>query len=132
MTLASFNQQLRTAKPLPGVAPGNTVRVFQRIREGEKTRLQVFEGVIIARKHGSEPGATITVRKVTGGVGVEKIFPLYLPTVEKIEVVKKTKVRRAKLYYLRRKSAKETRRKLRTQEKHRQALAAMPESSSKD
>ena len=86
--------------------PGQTVRVHQKIKEinakGEaKERLQVFEGIIIARKHGQEPGATITVRKFSDGIGVEKIFPIHSPLVAKVEVVKESKVRRAKLYFLR-------------------------------
>lgn len=103
-------------KELPPISAGDTVRVYQKIKEGEKTRTQAFEGIVIARKHGSEPGATITVRKMAGGFGVERTFPLRLPTIEKVEVVKKSKVRRAKLYYLREKSAKETRRKVKTLE----------------
>ncbi len=86
--------------------PGLTVRVFQKIKElnskgEEKERVQYFEGLIIARKHNKEIGATITVRKVSDGIGVEKIFPLNLPTITKIEIKKEAKVRRAKLYYLR-------------------------------
>jgi large subunit ribosomal protein L19 len=88
------------------VQPGALVRVHQKIREvtpkgEEKERVQVFEGVVIARRHGSEAGATVTVRKVSDGVGVEKIFPLHLPTISKIEVKKQYRVRRAKLGYLR-------------------------------
>ncbi|MFA6322018.1 MAG: 50S ribosomal protein L19 [Candidatus Buchananbacteria bacterium] len=90
---------------LPELKPGMTVRVHQRITEtgpkGEKQRIQVFEGMIIAHKHGLEPGATITVRKISEGIGVEKIFPLHSPNVIKIEPVKQATVRRAKLYYLR-------------------------------
>ena len=94
------------------IRPGDTVRVWQRIKEGGKTRLQAFEGLVLARKHGKEPGATFTVRKVVGGVGVERIFPLYLPTIEKIELIRRSKVRRAKLYYIRDRAAKETRKKM--------------------
>lgn len=95
-----------TAKP-EDLKPGVTVRVFQKIKElnskgEEKERLQYFEGLIIARKHGNEKGATITVRKISEGVGVEKIFPLNAPTIAKIVVKKAVKVRSAKLYYLRR------------------------------
>lgn len=95
-----------TAKP-EDLRPGVTVRVFQKIKElnskgEEKERLQYFEGLIIARKHGNEKGATITVRKVSEGVGVEKIFPLNAPTIAKIVIKKAVKVRSAKLYYLRR------------------------------
>ncbi|MFA7286440.1 MAG: 50S ribosomal protein L19 [Patescibacteria group bacterium] len=90
----------------PEVVPGALVRVHQRIREvtpkgEEKERVQIFEGTVIGRKHGSEAGATITVRKISNGVGVEKIFPLHLPTIDKIEVKKLYRVRRAKLGYLR-------------------------------
>jgi len=88
-------------KELPEVKPGDTVKVYQKIKEGDKERIQMFEGVVIARKHGREIGATITVRKKISGVGVEKIFPIHSPTIEKIEVLRRGKVRRAKLYYLR-------------------------------
>lgn len=86
--------------------PGMTVRVYQKIKElnskgEEKERVQYYEGIIIAKKHGAEAGGTITVRKISNGVGVEKIFPLNLPTITKIEVKKQNKVRRAKLYFLR-------------------------------
>jgi len=86
--------------------PGMTVRVHQKIKElnskgEEKERIQYFEGMIIARKHNKEAGATITVRKISEGVGVEKIFPLNLPTITKIEIKKIAAVNRAKLYYLR-------------------------------
>jgi len=87
--------------------PGMTVRVYQKIKEvnikgEEKERIQYFEGMIIARKHNKEIGGTITVRKISEGVGIEKIFPLNLPTIDKIEVKKIAKVSRAKLYFLRR------------------------------
>ncbi|MCI0542609.1 50S ribosomal protein L19 [bacterium] len=93
---------------------GDTVRVTVKIKEKDKIRLQTFEGLVLAKKHGKEPGATFTVRKVASGVGVERIFPLYSPAIEKIEVVKRTKARRSKLYYIREKAAKEIRRKMRT------------------
>lgn len=86
---------------------GDTVRVFQKIQEKGKTRLQVFEGIVLARKHGSSPSATFTVRKTAGGYGVERIFPLYSPNIDKIEVTRRSKVRRAKLYYIREKASKE-------------------------
>jgi len=86
---------------LPDFRPGDTVRVHYRIQEGEeKERIQVFEGVVI-RKRGSGTGATFTVRKISFGIGVERTFPLHSPRIEKIEVVKRGKVRRARLYYLR-------------------------------
>ncbi len=92
---------------LPELKPGMTVRVYQKIKElnikgEEKKRTQFFEGMIIAKKHGKEIGGTITVRKLSNGVGVEKIFPLNLPTIEKIEVKKQAEVRRSKLYFLKR------------------------------
>ena len=90
----------------PEVQPGTLVRVHQKIKEmtpkgEEKERVQVFEGTVLARRHGSEPGATITVRKISEGIGVEKIYPLHMPSIVKIEVKKKYRVRRAKLNYLR-------------------------------
>ncbi|MFA6158555.1 MAG: 50S ribosomal protein L19 [Candidatus Paceibacterota bacterium] len=92
---------------------GDTVRVWQKIKEGEKARLQAFEGLILARKHGSEAGATFTVRKTIDGVGVERIFPLYSPVIDEIEILRRSKVRRAKLYFVRTKAAKEIRRQMR-------------------
>lgn len=92
---------------------GDTVKVWQKIQEGGKTRLQSFEGLVLARKHGSESGATFTVRKVMDGVGVEKIFPLYSPNIDRVEVLRRSKVRRAKLYYVREKAAKEIRHSMR-------------------
>ena len=92
---------------------GDTIRVWQKIQEKGKTRLQAFEGLVLARKHGKEAGATFTVRRVASGVGVEKIFPLYSPMIDKIEVVKRSKVRQAKLYHIREKAAKEIRRQMR-------------------
>jgi len=93
---------------------GMTVRVHQRLKAGEKGKNQIFEGIIIARKHGDEPGATMTVRRVIGGYGVEKVYPLRLPSIEKVEIVKTGRTRRAKMYYLRDKTAKEIRRKTRS------------------
>jgi large subunit ribosomal protein L19 len=96
------------------VRTGDTVRVWQKIDEGNgKSRLQAFEGLVLARKHGTDPGATITVRKVVGGVGVERIFPLYSPVIDRIETVKRSRVRRAKLYFIREKVTREARRQLR-------------------
>ncbi len=92
---------------------GDTVRVWQKIQEKDKTRLQAFEGLVIAVKHGKEAGSTFTVRRVASGVGVEKIFPLYSPMIDSIETLKRSKVRRAKLYHIREKAAKEIRRQMR-------------------
>lgn len=96
-----------------GVRPGDTVRVHQKIVEKGKTRTQVFEGLVIAVKHGTEAGATFTVRATMSGIGVERIFPLYAPFIEKIEITRRSKVRRAKLYFIREKVAREVRRQLR-------------------
>ena len=96
-----------------GLKVGDTVRVHQKVVENNKTRIQIFEGLVIARKHGNESGGTFTVRRVTGGFGVEKIFPIYSPMIDKIEIAKRSKTRRAKLYYLRDKVARQIRQKLR-------------------
>lgn len=109
-----------------GIRPGDTVRVHQKIFEYKKgkgankketttktARVQVFEGLVLAVKHGTEAGATFTVRATMSGVGVEKIFPLYAPFIDKIEIVRRSKVRRAKLYFIREKVAREVRRQLR-------------------
>jgi len=85
---------------LPAFRPGDTLRVNVRVREGEKERIQAFEGVCIARKGGGM-SETFTVRKVSSGVGVERIFPLHSPSIESISIVRRGQVRRAKLYYLR-------------------------------
>ena len=103
--LEIFNETF-LKKGLPDIRPGDTVQVSQKIREGDKERVQTFEGLVIARKHGKGIGATITVRKVISGIGVERIFPIHSPTIEKIEVLKRGKVRRAKLYYLRKTKGK--------------------------
>ncbi len=93
---------------LPDFRPGDTIRVSVRVREGDKERLQAFEGVCIARR-GAGIGETFTVRKVSGGIGVERVFPLHSPTVSRVEVVRTGRVRRAKLYYLRKLSGKAAR-----------------------
>lgn len=95
-----------------GLRAGDTVKVSLKIKEKGKTRLQIFEGLILAVKHGHEPGATFTVRRVSSGVGVEKIFPLYSPVIDKITIVKRAEVRRAKLYHIRKKAAKEIKRQM--------------------
>ncbi|HEY4715070.1 MAG TPA: 50S ribosomal protein L19 [Candidatus Paceibacterota bacterium] len=95
---------------------GDTLRVWSKIAEGKgKFRLQAFEGLVLARKHGKQSsGATFTVRKISDGVGVERIFPLYSPMIDKIEILKKSKTRRSKLYFIREKAAKEIRRKMKS------------------
>jgi large subunit ribosomal protein L19 len=92
-------QALKT--DLPEINAGDTVKVSQKYIDKEKEKIQIFEGMVIARKHNKEMGATITVRKIASGIGVEKIFPIHSPMIAKIEVTKSRKVRRAKLYYLR-------------------------------
>lgn len=104
--MAKAKEAVMTKINSEDLKPGMTVRVYQKIKElnskgEEKERVQYYEGIIIAKKHGSEAGGTITVRKVSDGVGVEKIFPLNLPAITKIEIKKQNKVRRAKLYFLR-------------------------------
>src|SRR6056297_2698416 len=97
-----------------GIKAGDTVRVHQKIQDQSgKSRIQIFEGTVLARKHGNEPGATFTVRKVVDGIGVEKIFPLYSPLIDKIEIVRRAKVRRSKLYYIREKVNREIKRQMR-------------------
>ena len=85
---------------LPDFAPGDTIKVLYRVREGQKERIQVFQGVCLGRR-GSGMGETFTVRKLSGGIGVERIFPVNAPTVGGVEIVRRGRVRRAKLYYLR-------------------------------
>jgi large subunit ribosomal protein L19 len=101
---------------------GDTINVSSKILDEKgpakdgtsKYRLQAFEGIVLARKHGKEAGATFTVRKVASGVGVERIFPLYSPMIDKIEVTKKSRARRSKLYYIRTKAVKDVRSKMRS------------------
>jgi len=97
-----------------GIKPGFTVRVWLKVPDKNgKFRRQAYEGLVIACKHGHEAGATFTVRRVASGVGMEKIFPLYSPMIDKIEVLREAKVRRSKLYYIRDKAAREIRRRMR-------------------
>lgn len=93
---------------------GDTVRVWSKILEKGKTRLQAFEGLVLCRKHGAESGATFTVRKVASSVGVERVFPLYSPNIDKIEVIRKAKTRRSKLYFIRTKAVKEVKKRLKS------------------
>ena len=97
--LKAFSAKQLKAEP-PVAAVGDTVRVHIKVKEGSRERIQVFEGTVIAKKHGGIE-ETITVRRVSYGVGVEKVFPIHAPSLEKIELVRHGKVRRAKLYYLR-------------------------------
>ncbi|MDP3989050.1 MAG: 50S ribosomal protein L19 [bacterium] len=94
-----------------GIKAGDVVRVHLKIEEKGKIRLQVFEGLVIARKHGNEPGGTITVRKIASGVGVEKVLPLFSPAIDHIDIVRSSKARRSKIYFVRDKSTKALSRK---------------------
>ena len=97
--MQAFTEKYKKAEP-PKVEVGDTVRVHLKVREGNRERIQVFEGTVIAKKHGGIE-ETFTVRRISYGVGVEKVFPLHAPSIEKVELVRHGKVRRAKLYYLR-------------------------------
>ena len=105
--LEKFNKEQQ--KKLPDLRPGDTIKVHQKIKEGDKERIQIFEGLIIGKKHGSGINATITVRKVVAGVGVERVYLIHSPAIEKIEVLRHGKVRRSKLYYLRTAKGKKAR-----------------------
>jgi large subunit ribosomal protein L19 len=111
MTNALMNSLLPEANPnMPKLQSGDTIRVHQRIKEGRNERIQVFQGVVIARHGGNAAGATYTVRRTAAnGVGVERTFPLYSKNVEKVEVLRNAKVRRAQLYYLRERQGKSAR-----------------------
>jgi len=98
-----------TAKAAPEFQVGDSVKVFVKIKEGDKERVQVFAGTVIARDNGKGPSATFTVRRISFGVGVEKVFPVYSPSIDKVEVEHSAKVRRAKLYYLRNLTGKKAR-----------------------
>lgn len=97
---------------IPELKQGDTVKVYQKIKEKNKERIQAFEGQVLAVKHGKGLNATITVRKVIQGVGVEKIIPIHAPLIDKIEVVKRSKTRRSKLYYLRKAKGRKARLKI--------------------
>lgn len=111
MNLLQTFQKRHVKKKIPPIHVGDVVRVHEKIREGKKERIQVFEGIIIAIHAGKSLNATFTVRKTSFGIGVEKVFPLHLPAITKIETIKNIKVRRAKLYYLRNLTDKQLRRK---------------------
>ena len=122
--LEDFNKtQLKSG--LPDIKPGDTVKVYQKIKEGDKERIQTFEGLVIARKHGKGISATIAVRKIISGIGVERTFPLHSPLIEKLEITNRGKVRRAKLYYLR--TAKGKKGKLKKKEIARIVTEKKPE-----
>lgn len=112
LTLAKINTKERNDLDMKA---GDTVKVHQKIQEKGKTRIQIFEGLVLSRKHGAEAGATFTVRKSSGGYGVERIFPLHSPMIDKIEVLRRSKTRRAKLYFIRDKAAKEISKRMKTE-----------------
>lgn len=118
ITISPVDMKARAALDLrAGDTARVTLKITEKVKEKdkvkEKTRSQAFEGLVLARKHGVEAGATFTVRKSIDGIGVERIFPLYSPVIEKIEVLKRAKVRRAKLYHIRDKATKEIKRAMR-------------------
>ena len=100
------NEQMRV--DIPDFKPGDSIKVHARIKEGDKERIQVFQGVVIRKRKGGT-GATFTVRKISYGIGVERIFPLHSPTIDKIEVITRGKVRRSRLYYMRKRRGKAAR-----------------------
>ena len=106
--IALIEKRYQKADPIPPFRPGDTVKVHVKVREGNRERIQLFEGVVIGRQHGGLRENFI-VRKISNGVGVERIFPIHCPSIDKIEVVRLGKVRRAKLYYLRKLSGKAAR-----------------------
>jgi large subunit ribosomal protein L19 len=112
LTLSPVNLEARRKIEF---SSGDTVRVWVKVLEDaekKKYRLQAFEGTVLARKHGKQAGATFTVRRVASGVGVERVFPLYSPMIDSIEMVKRSNVRRSKLYYIREKAVRDVRRKM--------------------
>lgn len=106
-----FNQS-QLKKDTPDIRPGDVVRVQIKLPEKTKRggeKIQIFEGLVIAKKHGKGMSSTFTVRKISEGIGVERIFPLFCPSITKIEIIKRSKVRRAKLYYMRKRTGKKAR-----------------------
>ena len=108
MNILNLIEKKYTKSDVPDFRPGDTLRVHVKVKEGVRERIQVFEGIVIGRQHGGL-NETFTVRKISSGVGVERIFPLHCPSIDKIEVKRLGKVRRAKLYYLRKLSGKAAR-----------------------
>lgn len=111
MNKLDLSNKTQLKKNIPDIRSGDVVRVHQKVKEKNKERIQVFEGLVIAVKHGKGINGTFTVRKISLGIGVEKIFPLHSPLITKIELVKRSKVRRAKLYYMRELRGKKARMK---------------------
>ena len=116
-TIALDEKEIIARKAL-SFAAGDTVKVWNKIKENDgKIRLQAFEGMVLARKHGTETGATFTMRKVTSGVGVERVYPLFSSSIDKVEIIRKNTTRRSKLYYVRDKALRDVRRKLKANTK---------------
>ncbi len=116
-TIALDEKEIIARKAL-SFAAGDTVKVWNKIKESDgKIRLQAFEGMVLARKHGTETGATFTMRKVTSGVGVERVYPLFSNSIDKVEIIRKNTTRRSKLYYVRDKALRDVRRKLKANTK---------------
>ncbi len=130
MASSALHQQVeKYARKVPDLMPGNTVRVHERVQEGEKERVQIFEGLIIAMHKGHVPtDRSFTVRKVVSGIGVEKVFPLLSPNIQKVQVTKEAKVRRAKLNFLRGRTGKAAKmqEKFTKNEEFAQAVAVVP------
>jgi large subunit ribosomal protein L19 len=121
------------ARRAADVRVGDTVKVHLKIEDKGKTRIQIFEGLVIARKHGAEAGGTFTVRRTSGGYGVEKIFPLYSPMIDKIEVAGRSRVKRSKLYYIRDKATRVINRQMRNRVAVPEAIdETMPEEPAAD
>lgn len=114
ITKSQFTPVEKEARKKLDFKAGDTVRVWSKILEKGKVRLQAFEGLVLSRKHGTEAGATFTIRKVASGVGVERIFPLFSPNVDKIEIIRKSKTGKSKLYYIRNKAVKEVKKRLKS------------------
>lgn len=132
ITKKQFTPVSQEARKKLDFKAGDTVRVWNKIIEKGKTRLQAFEGLVLCRKHGTEAGGTFTIRKVASGVGVERIFPLYSPNIDKIEVLRKSKTRRSKLYSIRTKAVKEVKKRLKsvTLAKNQPEIAEVEEAKS--
>ena len=112
MSVISTFEKSHLRIDMPEIRSGDTVRVHQKIKEGDKERVSAFEGMVIAKKHGAGISATFTVRRVVDGIGVERVFPLHSPRIAKVDVLRHSKTRRAKLYFIRDKAAREVRRKM--------------------
>lgn len=108
MNIIDRIEEAYSQRKLPEFRPGDTVRIFAKVKEGDKERLQSFEGIVL-RKRGGGSRSSFTVRKISYGIGVERIFPLYSPTIDRIEVVQKGKTRQARLYYLRKLAGRKAR-----------------------